>query len=196
MDAMQRIILAFLFFCVAQANAIYISTSIGDSRIQSKNKIYKPGGIIHCAFEAGFFNESDDNVDFKFAIGIDRFGYSHSDGDKSVSLWEVYLKPVVFSVTKNNVMFEIAPYLGRLLDASGLTDNDNQLLLHTPYGKHITMGNEYRLGYNINESFFIGLTANYHYLPYGFHHNEHPHVKVDKYLMGGWGLNFQYNLPW
>ena len=195
---MQRIILAFLLFCVAQANAIYISTSIGDSRIQSENKIYKPGGIIHCAFEAGIFNESDDIVDFKFAIGIDRFGYSHSNGDKSVSLWEVYLKPVIFSITKNNVMFEIAPYLGRLLGASGLTDNDNQLLLHTSYddGEPITMGYEYRLGYNINERFLLGLTANYHYVAYGFHHNEHPYVRDDNFLMGGWGLNFQYNLPW
>lgn len=193
---MQKIILAFLLFCVAQANAIYISTSVGDSRIQSKNKIYKPGGIIHSAFEVGFFNESDDNVDFKFAIGIDRFGYSHSDGDKSVSLWEVYLKPVIFSITKNNVMFEIAPYLGRLLSASGLTDHDDQSFFHGYYAKQFTGGYEYRLGYNINESFFIGLTANYHYIPYGFHHNEHPNVRADDYLMGGWGLNFQYNLPW
>ena len=120
---MQKIILAFLLFCVAQANAIYFSTSIGDSRIQSKNKIYKPGGIIHYAFEIGFLNapNPENILDYKFAIGIDRFGYSHSDGEKSVSLWEVYLKPVVFSVTKHSVMFEIAPYLGRLLDASGLT---------------------------------------------------------------------------
>ena len=193
---MQRIILAFLLFCVVQANAIYISTSIGDSRIQSENKIYKPGGIIHCAFEAGIFNESDDIVDFKFAIGIDRFGYSHSNGDKSVSLWEVYLKPVIFSITKNNVMFEIAPYLGKLLYASGLTDNDNQLLFHGDFISQFTVGYEYRLGYNINERFFVGLTANYHRVLYGFHHNEHPQVGEDHFLIGGWGLNFQYNLPW
>ena len=193
---MQRIILAFLLFCVVQANAIYISTSVGDSRIQTNNKIYKPGGIIHWAFEIGFFNEPGDSSDYKLAIGIDRFGYSHSDGEKSVSLWEVYLKPFVFSVTKHSVMFEIAFYVGELLYASGITDNDDQLLLQCQYGNQFAVGYEYRLGYNINERFLLGLTANYHYIPYGFHHNEHPHVNEDNFLMGGWGLNFQYNLPW
>lgn len=193
---MQRIILAFLLFCVVQANAIYISTSVGDSRIQTNNKIYKPGGIIHWAFEIGFFNEPGDSSDYKLAIGIDRFGYSHSNGDKSVSIWEVYFKPVILSITQYNVMFEIAPYLGKLLYASGLTDNDNQLLFHGDFISQFTVGYEYRLGYNINERFFVGLTANYHRVLYGFHHNEHPQVGEDHFLMGGWGLNFQYNLPW
>ena len=197
---MQRIILAFLLFCVVQANAIYVSTSIGDSRIQSKNLIYKPGGIVHWALETGFFNEPENIIDYKLGIGIDRFGYSHSDGDESVSLWELYFKPMIWSVTYQNVMLEFAPYAGILIAGNNLNEYDEDLFFKVKFlegGHIITIGYEYRLGYQISNKYFVGLTANYHYVPYGFQHYKPPsHVKKDLYLFGGWGLNFQYNVPW
>lgn len=194
---MQRIILAFLLFCVVQANAIYVSTSIGDSRLQTDNNIYKPGGVIHWALEAGFFNETENLIDYKLAVGIDRSGYSHSDGDESVSLWELYFKPMVWSVTFHNVMFEVAPFLGWMFTASGITDYDDQLFYgYSSIKYQINLGYEYRLGYQINESFFVGLTANYRTNMYGFHHTEKYDASNDDFIIGGWGLNFQYNLPW
>lgn len=194
MDVMQRIIPVVLLFFVVQANAIYISTSVGDSRLQSNNKIYKPGGIIHWAFEIGFFNEPENESDYKLSFGIDRFGYSHSDGKVSVSFQEAYFKPAVFSTTTHNIMFEFAPYAGWLMAANNLTEYcDSLFFVVSNIGYRITLGYEYRLGYQINKAFLAGITANYHWLPYGIPHNkrrkEHP-------LMGGWGLNFQYNLPW
>ena len=194
MDAMQRIILAILLFCAVHASAAYVSTSIGDSRIQSENDIYKPGGIIHWSLEAGFFNEPENLVDYKLALGIYRFGYSHSDGDGTVSLWEVYFKPMIWSVTYFNVMLEFSPYVGIMFAASGITDEDDELFFRS-FGTHVTIGYEYRLGYQINEKFFVGLTANYHTIEYGFHHIPND-FGVDHALMGGLGLNLQYNLPW
>lgn len=193
---MQRIILAILLLCIVQAHAIYVSTSVGDSRLQSDNRIYKPGGILHWSLETGFFNEPENLFDYKLAIGIDRFGYSHSDGDETVSLWELYFKPMVWSVTYYHVMFEFAPYIGWMFSANGITDYDDKLIYGTSTIKEqITLGYEYRLGYQINKQFLVGITANYHQLQYGFHHMPAADDN-DDFFIGGWGINFQYNLPW
>ncbi len=194
---MQRIILAFLLFCVAQANAIYFSTSLGYSRLQEDNQIYKPGSILHVSFETGFFNEPENDLDYKLAFGIDRFGYSHSNGEVSVSFWEVYFKPIAMSFTKHNIMFEVAPFTGIMIAANNLDNYNDTLLFHRPeaYRYRITLGYEDRLGYQINKMFLIGLTANYRFLIYGIHRSRRFH-KEERPFMGGWGLNFQYNLPW
>jgi len=202
MDTMQRIAILLLFLCVVQANAIYLSASLGDSRLQEDNQIYKPGGIFHVSLETGFFNEPENEFDYKLAFGIDRFGYSHSDGEVSVSFWEAYFKPVILSTTKRNIMFEYAPYVGLMIDANNLSTYSDSLFFDRTesYRYRITLGYEYRLGYQLNEAFFIGITANYHVIIYGIHRNHLPrgkeHYGDDSSIMGGWGLNFQYNLPW
>ena len=198
---MQRIAILVFILCVVYANAIYVSTSLGDSRLQSDNQIYKPGGIFHVSLETGFFDEPENAFDYKLAFGIDRFGYSHSDGEVSVSFWEVYFKPVVLSGTgtKYNIMLEFAPYVGWLIAASNLTEKSDSIIFATRDIKNrFILGYEYRLGYQINKAFLVSITANYHWIsPYGLYKKdfESSHISDDP-LMGGWGLNFQYNLPW
>lgn len=200
---MQRIAILVFILCVVHANAIYVSTSLGDSRLQDDNQIYKPGGIFHVSLEAGFFDEPENAFDYKLAFGIDRFGYSHSDGEVSVSFWEVYFKPVVLSATntKYNIMLEFAPYVGWLIAANNLTEKIDSVVFATrDIEKRHILGYEYRLGYQINKAFLVSITANYHLIsPYGFsinHYDYERHHIPQAPLMGGWGLNFQYNLPW
>ena len=64
---MQRIAILVFILCVVHANAIYVSTSLGDSRLQDDNQIYKPGGIFHVSLEAGFFDEPENAFDYKLA---------------------------------------------------------------------------------------------------------------------------------
>ena len=201
MDSMQRIAFLFCLICAVHANAIYFSTTLGYSRLQEDNQIYKPGSILHVSFETGFFNEPENDLDYKLAFGIDRFGYSHSDGDVSVSFWEFYFKPITISFTKHNIMFEVAPFTGVIITANNLDDYNDTLLFHRPepyradiYIYRLTVGYENRLGYQINKMFFIGLTTNYRFLAYGIHRRRYH--KEERPFMGGWGLNFQYNLPW
>ena len=197
---MQRILTLVLFVC-GFASAAFLDIDIKDSRLQTENSVYKPGGILGFAAEFGVFNEPENMVDYTLAVGISRFGYSHSDGDVSVSFWEFYFKPITISFTKHNIMFEVAPFTGVIITANNLDDYNDTLLFHRPepyradiYIYRLTVGYENRLGYQINKMFFIGLTTNYRFLAYGIHRRRYH--KEERPFMGGWGLNFQYNLPW
>ena len=102
---MQRILILVLFVC-GFASAAFLDIDIKDSRLQTENSVYKPGGILGFAAEFGVFNEPENMVDYTLAVGVSRFGYSHSDGDVSVSAWDIYIKPFVWSVTIKRIMFE------------------------------------------------------------------------------------------
>lgn len=82
---MQRILTLVLFVC-GFASAAFLDIDIKDSRLQTENSVYKPGGILGFAAEFGVFNEPENMVDYTLAVGVSRFGYSHSDGDVSVTL--------------------------------------------------------------------------------------------------------------
>ena len=102
---MQRILILVLFIC-GFVSAAFLDIDLKDSRLQTENYVYRPGGILGFAAEFGVFNEPKNMVDYTLAVGVSRFGYSHSDGDVSVSAWDFYVKPLVWSVTIKQIMFE------------------------------------------------------------------------------------------
>ena len=53
---MQRILTLVLFVC-GFASAAFLDIDIKDSRLQTENSVYKPGGILGFAAEFGVFNE-------------------------------------------------------------------------------------------------------------------------------------------
>jgi hypothetical protein len=85
----MRLLMLIVFLFFANANALYIALNVNDSRLQSKNWIYKPSGIIGFSIESGFFDEPENLVDYKLSIGIKRFGYSFDNGDGVLSFWGV-----------------------------------------------------------------------------------------------------------
>ena len=104
---MQRILTLVLFVC-GFASAAFLDIDIKDSRLQTENSVYKPGGILGFAAEFGVFNEPENMVDYTLAVGVSRFGYSHSDGDVSVSAWDIYIKATVLEVNKNVLAYALA----------------------------------------------------------------------------------------
>lgn len=202
---MQRIIFVAAILCLAlsSAHAAFLNMTLQDSRIQGSNHIYKPAGIIGFAFEGGFFNEPQNIVDYTLAIGVRRFGYSHSDGDKSVSLWEFEFKPLTWSVTYWNVMLEFYLGFGIIFASSNVNEEMQAHLDGTDSrGNHGFIGDTketsaisygYRLGYRITEQFMVSLVADYQMPGAGW---PTPHDHTDLFFVGGLGLNFQWNMPW
>src|SRR5574344_837529 len=105
----MRLLMLIVFLFFANANALYIALNVNDSRLQSKNWIYKPSGIVGFSIESGFFDEPENLVDYKLSIGIKRFGYSFDNGDGVLSVWGVDLKPCTWSITYKKVMLEAYP---------------------------------------------------------------------------------------
>ena len=202
---MRRIVFALVVLCVAftSANAAYLNATLQDSRIQESNHIYKPGGIVGFALEGGFFNESENIVDYTLGIGIRRFGYSHSNGDKSVSLWEIEFKPLTWSVTYWNVMLEFYLGIGYIFAESNVNEEMEKRFEGTDdRGSHGTIENiketiainyGYRLGYRITEQFMVSLVADYQKPGPGWHYAHDP---TGHFFVGGLGVNFQWNMPW
>ena len=83
----MRILVLLLFLLCVNAHAIFVSLSVNDSRLQTRNWVYKPSGMIGFSVEAGFFNEPENMIDYKLSVGIKRFGYSFDDGNDVVSFW-------------------------------------------------------------------------------------------------------------
>ena len=77
----MRILVLLLFLLCVNAHAIFVSLSVNDSRLQTRNWVYKPSGMIGFSVEAGFFNEPENMIDYKLSVGIKRFGYSFDDGN-------------------------------------------------------------------------------------------------------------------
>lgn len=190
---MQRILTLVLFVC-GFASAAFLDIDIKDSRLQTENSVYKPGGILGFAAEFGVFNEPENMVDYTLAVGVSRFGYSHSDGDVSVSAWDIYIKPLVWSVTIKRIMFEVSTGFGYIFSKN----NFNPALVEDMEEEGFSLQQTnfkygYRLGYRITDQLQVSMVANYQVLICNWHANP---GGDDTMITGGWGLNFQWNIPW
>lgn len=189
---MQRILIFILLACCF-SSAAFLNVDIKDSRLQVNNDVYKPGGILGFAAEFGVFNEPDNMIDYTLAVGTSRFGYSHSNGDVSVYAWDIYIKPMVWSITIKQIMFEINGGVGYVSS----TNNFNPALVEDmedgAINQHLDIKYGYRLGYRITDQIQISLVANYQILVCDWHARP---GREDTMVTGGWGLNFQWNIPW
>lgn len=189
---MQRILILILLACCF-CSAAFLNVDVKDSRLQVNNDVYKPGGILGFAAEFGVFNEPENMIDYTLAIGVSRFGYSHSDGDVSVSAWDIYFKPMVWSITVKQVMFEINGGFGYVVSTNNFDPALVEDMEDGAINQHLNIKYGYRLGYRITDQIQVSLVANYQILVCDWHARP---GRVDTMVTGGWGLNFQWNIPW
>ena len=192
---MQRVLILIL------SSAAFLDVEFKDSRLQTDNEVFEPGGILGFGIEFGTFNEPKQMVDYTLAVGISRFGYSHSNGRMSVSVWDFYIKPLVWSITVRKFVFEMNFGIGFILSMNNFNremedvikkgyDRESffEYVVHRGIVKY-----GYRLGYRITEQMQVSLVANYQYLWCGWYGSSSVRNRV---FTGGWGLNFQWNIPW
>ena len=189
---MQRILILVLFIC-GFVSAAFLDIDLKDSRLQTENYVYRPGGILGFAAEFGVFNEPKNMVDYTLAVGVSRFGYSHSDGDVSVSSWDFYVKPLVWSVTIKQIMFETYVGFGYVFSKNNFNPALVEDMENGPIQQQANFKYGYRLGYRITDQLQVSLVANYQVLICDWHANP---GADDTMYTGGWGLNFQWNIPW
>ncbi|MDY6331620.1 MAG: hypothetical protein SPL52_08950 [Fibrobacter sp.] len=189
---MQRILILVLFIC-GFVSAAFLDIDLKDSRLQTENYVYRPGGILGFAAEFGVFNEPKNMVDYTLAVGVSRFGYSHSDGDVSVSAWDFYVKPLVWSVTIKQIMFETYVGFGYVFSKNNFNPALVEDMENGPIQQQANFKYGYRLGYRITDQLQVSLVANYQVLICDWHANP---GADDTMYTGGWGLNFQWNIPW
>jgi len=189
---MQRILILVLFIC-GFVSAAFLDIDLKDSRLQTENYVYSPGGILGFAAEFGVFNEPKNMVDYTLAVGVSRFGYSHSDGDVSVSAWDFYVKPLVWSVTIKQIMFETYVGFGYVFSKNNFNPALVEDMENGPIQQQANFKYGYRLGYRITDQLQVSLVANYQVLICDWHANP---GADDTMYTGGWGLNFQWNIPW
>jgi hypothetical protein len=186
--------LIVFLFCANNANALYVALNVNDSRLQSKNWIYKPSGIIGFSIESGFFDEPENLVDYKLSIGIKRFGYSFDNGDGVLSFWGVDLKPCTWSIIYKKVMLEAYPSISWHFAQQNLRKRMYEHGFKKKIDqKRFAPGYGYRLGYHINEHILVALYADYKIISWdyqdfsGVDSGLHP-----DYYMGGLGLSLQW----
>ncbi len=197
---MQRVLILILFVC-GFSSAAFLDVEFKDSRLQTDNEVFEPGGILGFGIEFGTFNEPKQMVDYTLAVGISRFGYSHSNGRMSVSVWDFYIKPLVWSITVRKFVFEMNFGIGFILSMNNFNremedvikkgyDRESffEYVVHRGIVKY-----GYHLGYRITEQMQVSLVANYQYLWCGWYGSSSVRNRV---FTGGWGLNFQWNIPW
>jgi hypothetical protein len=189
---MQRILILVLFIC-GFVSAAFLDIDLKDSRLQTENYVFRPGGILGFAAEFGVFNEPKNMVDYTLAVGVSRFGYSHSDGDVSVSAWDFYVKPLVWSVTIKQIMFETYVGFGYVFSKNNFNPALVEDMENGPIQQQANFKYGYRLGYRITDQLQVSLVANYQVLICDWHANP---GADDTMYTGGWGLNFQWNIPW
>jgi hypothetical protein len=189
---MQRILILVLFIC-GFVSAAFLDIDLKDSRLQTENYVYRPGGILGFAAEFGVFNEPKNMVDYTLAVGVSRFGYSHSDGEVSVSAWDFYVKPLVWSVTIKQIMFETYVGFGYVFSKNNFNPALVEDMENGPIQQQANFKYGYRLGYRITDQLQVSLVANYQVLICDWHANP---GADDTMYTGGWGLNFQWNIPW
>ena len=189
---MQRILILVLFIC-GFVSAAFLDIDLKDSRLQTENYVFRPGGILGFAAEFGVFNEPKNMVDYTLAVEVSRFGYSHSDGDVSVSAWDFYVKPLVWSVTIKQIMFETYVGFGYVFSKNNFNPALVEDMENGPIQQQANFKYGYRLGYRITDQLQVSLVANYQVLICDWHANP---GADDTMYTGGWGLNFQWNIPW
>lgn len=150
---MIRNIFITLFFVCLNGHAFFISTSIGESQLDaSYYSSSKPYPSIY--LELGFLNELDSKFDYKYSLGIRRYGFSYQE--KNYVIQSIVVKPVILTLIFYGLMLEgyVSLYHNYLADevAKG-RDYDEELIF---YGR-IGAGYGFRAGYYVTESFLIAL---------------------------------------
>ena len=173
---MRRIILGILILC-GLSHAIFIDATIQDSRIVDDNHIYKPEGIVGTAFEVGFFNETENMIDYTLAFGLRRFGYSYNGGNETVATWAIEFKPIIWSVTLWDISFEANIGIMKTFAGHHYREDGD--------GNNLDYG--FRLGYRINPQFMASIC---------YTEQRPVEATLRLFTIGGWGVNLQYNLPW
>lgn len=191
----MRILVLLLFLLCVNAHAIFVSLSVNDSRLQTRNWVYKPSGMIGFSVEAGFFNEPENMIDYKLSVGIKRFGYSFDDGNDVVSFWGLDLKPCTWSFTYRNIMFELYPSISWHFAQRNLNNRMEEHGFSSVIdAKRFAFGYGYRLGYNITKHLLVALYADYKYMNWDYRNAEGVVEELyPSYIMGGWGLSGQWN---
>lgn len=154
---MIRIIILAFFLCSIKVHASFISTSIGTSHL--KSNIYTPSKPYPSIYlELGFFDEPTNILDFKYSLGLRRYGFFYQK--KSYAISSIVLKPIILSVTIMGLMVEsyINLYQNFLADEVVNGRNDDEDLFFSP---RTGAGYGFRAGYYVTESFLIALNYEY-----------------------------------
>lgn len=154
---MYRFLILALFLCSIKVHASFISTSIGMSHLTSS--VYSPSKPYPSLYlELGFFDEPTNILDFKYSLGLRRYGFFYQK--KSYAISSIVVKPIMLSVTIMGLMVEsyINLYQNFLADEVVNGRNDDEDLLFSP---RIGVGYGFRAGYYVTESFLIALNYEY-----------------------------------
>ena len=185
-------ILALVLLLVAYSNAFFVAGGIGDSRMQVKNQIYKPAGIIGLSLETGAFDEPQSISDFAMSLELRRFGYSHHDGEQSVAFWSFGVKPLLWTLRIWRIYFRTYFSLMYVFASDeqdeDVADIDNESM-HGPRSVNFAMGAG--LGYKLDEKWQIGLFYDIRFT--GLREKE-TFQDASTYTFGGLGISVQYHI--
>ncbi len=154
---MYRFLILALFLCSLEGHASFISGSIGMSHLTSS--VYSPSKPYPSLYlELGFFDEPTNILDFKYSLGLRRYGFFYQK--KSYAISSIVVKPIILSVTIMGLMVEsyINLYQNFLADEVVNGRNDDEDLFFSP---RIGVGYGFRAGYYVTESFLIALNYEY-----------------------------------
>ena len=192
----MRVLILCLFLVATYANAFFAFGNLGDSRLQCKNNVYRPAGIVGYTLGVGVFDEPENMVDYKMSFGLTRAGYSYDDGDESVSLYMLDIHLLSWSVKIHNVYVEAFGGLSYLLTYSNFSDYMEEKVgekfidqerLYPKYG--------FRLGYYVMDNLLVGVTANYNMVHWRYGNTRSWAGNNNESLfIGGVGLSVLYNI--
>lgn len=154
---MYRFLILALFLCSLEGHASFISGSIGTSHL--KSNIYTPSKPYPSIYlELGFFDEPTNILDFKYSLGLRRYGFFYQK--KSYAISSIVVKPIILSVTIMGLMVEsyVSLYRNFLADEVVNGRNNDEDLFFSP---RIGVGYGFRAGYYVTESFLIALNYEY-----------------------------------
>lgn len=191
---MRRLIAVLIVLLCINANAFFAGANIWDSRIQSDNIVYKPGGVIGFAIEAGVFNEPENMVDYKMSLELRRFGYSFDNGNESVIFWSVGLRPLSWSFTYRKFIVEAYVSLFMVFSHDELNKETEKKL--DDFVDYFTGSYGFKLGYRLNDKLTISLMGDFVQLELRFNEGRNYSFIDDftTYMVGGIGLSIQYNI--
>ena len=154
---MIRTIILALFLCFLEGHASFISGSIGTSHL--KSSVYSPSKPYPSLYlELGFFDDPSIILDFKYSLGLRRYGFFYQK--KSYAISSIVVKPIMLSVTIKGLMVEsyTSLYQNFLADEVVNGRNNDEVLFFSP---RTGAGYGFRAGYYVTESFLIALNYEY-----------------------------------
>lgn len=154
---MIRTIILALFLCFLEGHASFISGSIGMSHLTSS--VYSPSKPYPSLYlELGFFDEPTNILDFKYSLGLRRYGFFYQK--KSYAISSIVVKPIILSVTIKGLMLEsyVSLYRNFMADEVVSGRNSSEDLYFSP---RIGAAYGFRTGYYVTESFLIALNYEY-----------------------------------